>query len=540
MNGKNLIREAFQLKKVERIPWVPFVGCHGGSLIGKKADEYLKSSDHIVAGINEAIKLYRPDGIPVMFDLQIEAEALGCKLNWAENSPPAVSSHPLIEGISLGDLKIPGKKDGRIGMVMEACRRLREENPDIALYGLITGPFTLALHLLGTDIFMEMFENEAYVHQILEFTKDVGIFMANEYIENGCDVIAMVDPMTSQISPEQFNQFINKPASDIFDFIRSKGSLSSFFVCGYAQQNIEEMCLCKPDNISIDENIPLDYVKEVALKNKISFAGNMKLTIVLLMGSQEDCQTHALECMEFGGTEGFILAPGCDLPFDTPQQNLEAVTQLVYDPYQQEVIQALEKKEEKVILPNMSDYGRADKVMIDIITLDSESCAPCQYMVEAVKHVTPEFEGIVEWREHAIKEMESVTFMSALMVKNLPTICIDGKIAFVSKIPPRKDLIVAIQNRINQKLRLKIKQKKAEILLVGNSQNECDELYQVVKRSMDELGIQLELKQVTDQNEIDGLGISRTPAIMIVDYKLKSQGEIPSADVVKEWIKQVT
>ena len=540
MNGKNLIREAFQLKKVERIPWVPFVGCHGGSLIGKKADEYLKSSDHIVAGINEAIKLYRPDGIPVMFDLQIEAEALGCKLNWAENSPPAVSSHPLIEGINLGDLKIPGKKDGRIGMVMEACRRLREENPDIALYGLITGPFTLALHLLGTDIFMEMFENEAYVHQILEFTKAVGIFMANEYIENGCDVIAMVDPMTSQISPEQFNQFINKPASDIFDFIRSKGSLSSFFVCGYAQQNIEEMCLCKPDNISIDENIPLDYVKEVALKNKISFAGNMKLTIVLLMGSQEDCQTHALECMELGGTEGFILAPGCDLPFDTPQQNLEAVTQLVYDPYQQEVIQALEKKEEKVILPNMSDYGRADKVMIDIITLDSESCAPCQYMVEAVKHVTPEFEGIVEWREHAIKEMESVTFMSALMVKNLPTICIDGKIAFVSKIPPRKDLIVAIQNRINQKLRLKIKQKKAEILLVGNSQNECDELYQVVKRSMDELGIQLELKQVTDQNEIDGLGISRTPAIMIVDYKLKSQGEIPSADVVKEWIKQVT
>lgn len=541
MNGKSLIQKVFQLNKVDRIPWVPFVGCHGGSLIGKNADEYLKSADHIVAGINEAIKLYRPDGIPVMFDLQIEAEALGCKLNWAKNSPPAVSSHPLIEGkIKLSDLKIPGKEDGRIGIVMEACKRLRKENPDIALYGLITGPFTLALHLLGTDIFMQMFENESHVHQILEFTKEVGIFMANEYIENGCDVIAMVDPMTSQISPEQFNQFIHKPASGIFDFIRSKDSLSSFFVCGYAQQNIEEMCMCKPDNISIDENIPLDYVKEVALKNRISFAGNMKLTIVLLMGSQEDCQAHALECMEFGGTEGFILAPGCDLPYDTPTQNLESVTQLVYDPYQQEVIKALERKEEKVILPNMSDYGRADKVMIDIITLDSESCAPCQYMVEAVKHVTSDFEGIVEWREHAIREMESVTFMSALMVKNLPTICIDGKIAFVSKIPPRNELIAAIQKRINQKLRLKIKQKKAEILLVGNSQNECDELNQVVKRSMDELGIQLAVKQVTERNEIDGLGISRTPAIMIVDYKLKSQGEIPSADVVKEWIKQVT
>ena len=540
MKGLELIKKAFKLETVDRIPWVPFVGCHGSTLIGKKSDEYLRSADNIVAGINEAIKRYRPDGIPVMFDLQVEAEALGCKLNWAENSPPAVSSHPLAMDKTLDDLKIPGKTDGRIGMVMEASRRLRKENPDIALYGLLTGPFTLALHLLGTDIFMKMFEDEAYVHQLLNFTKEVSIFIANEYIENGCDIIAMVDPMTSQIGPEQFNQFITKPATEIFDFIRSKDSLSSFFVCGYAQQNIEEMCFCKPDNISIDENIPLDYVKEVALKNKISFAGNLKLTIVLLMGTQEDCQTHALECMELGGRNGFILAPGCDLPFDTPPENLEAITHLINDPYQQDVIKALEKKEEKVILPNMSDYGRSDKVMIDIITLDSESCAPCQYMVEAVKHVTPEFEGIVEWREHAIKDIESVTFMSALMVKNLPTICIDGKIAFVSKIPPRQELIDTIQNRINQKLRLKIKEKKAEILIIGTSENECKEIDNVIKTSMEELGVELIAKRITDKNEIESLGVSRTPAIMIVDYKLKSQGAIPSVDVVKEWIKEVT
>ena len=539
MKGRDLIKKAFQLEKVERIPWVPFVGCHGSILIGKKADEYLKSADNIVAGINEAIKRYRPDGIPVMFDLQVEAEALGCNLEWAENSPPAVSSHPLAMDKTLDDLKVPGKTDGRIGMVMEASRRLREENPDIAIYGLLTGPFTLALHLLGTDIFMKMFEDEAYVHQLLDFAKEVSIFMANEYIENGCDIIAMVDPMTSQISPEQFNQFITKPATEIFDFIRSKDSLSSFFVCGYAQQNIEEMCFCKPDNIAIDENIPLDYVKEVALKNKISFAGNLKLTIVLLMGTQEDCQTHAMECMELGGRNGFVLAPGCDLPFDTPPENLEAITNLIYDPYQQDVIKALEKKEEKIILPNMSDYGRSDKVMIDIITLDSESCAPCQYMVEAVKHVTPEFEGIVEWREHAIKDIESVTFMSALMVKNLPTICIDGKIAFVSKIPPRQDLIDTIQNRINQKLKLKIKEKKAEILVIGTSEDECIDLESVVKTSMDELGVELIAKRITDKNKIEAMGVSRTPAIMMVDYKLKSQGTIPSADVVKEWIKEV-
>ena len=43
------------------------------------------------------------------------------------------------------------------------------------------------------------------------------------------------------------------------------------------------MCDCRPDNVSIDENIPLGFVKEIALKKGISFGGNMKLTVVLLI-----------------------------------------------------------------------------------------------------------------------------------------------------------------------------------------------------------------------------------------------------------------
>lgn len=79
-------------------------------------------------------------------------------------------------------------------------------------------------------------------------------------------------------------------------------------MCGQAQQNIEVMCKCRPDNISIDENIPLDFVKEKALKHGISFGGNLKLTTVLLLGTAEDTQQNALECIELGGKNGFILA----------------------------------------------------------------------------------------------------------------------------------------------------------------------------------------------------------------------------------------
>ncbi len=84
----------------------------------------------------------------MMFDLQVEAEILDCGIQWSEENPPAVISHPLLNGKNIEDLSIPQKQDGRIPIALEVTARMREKYPDLALYGLITGPYTLALHLL--------------------------------------------------------------------------------------------------------------------------------------------------------------------------------------------------------------------------------------------------------------------------------------------------------------------------------------------------------------------------------------------------------
>ena len=137
MTGKERVLSAIRREAVDRIPWVPFVGCHGGALIGQTATNYLKSADLLVQGVGKAIELYQPDGIPVVFDLQIEAEVLGCQLNWADETPPAVCSHPLAQGMSLDQMTVPGSGDGRIPAVLEATQRLRRAHPEVALYGLI-------------------------------------------------------------------------------------------------------------------------------------------------------------------------------------------------------------------------------------------------------------------------------------------------------------------------------------------------------------------------------------------------------------------
>lgn len=539
MKGKELVFQALRGAKTQTIPWVPFVGVHGAHLIESSASDYLQSADRIVEGISKAVELYQPDGIPVCFDLQVEAEALGCRLIWTDDNPPAVISHPLTEGISLEELTLPNEKAGRIPIILEATRQLRTLFPDLALYGLVTGPFTLGLHLLGTDIFMKMMEDPGAIRNLLRFTSQVTQAMAEYYLKAGADIIAVVDPMTSQIGPDQFNEFIHEPVSDVFNKIRSLGGLSSFFVCGQARQNIEVMCLTQPDNISIDENIPLDYVRDVCQKHGISFGGNLQLTLVLLMGSPEDCQTHAMECIDIAGNTGFILSPGCDLPMRTPIENLAAITHLVRDPYQQQVIRALEKKPESRQLLNLDEYGKSDRVIVDIITLDSESCAPCQYMVEAVKEVAPHFEGLVEWNEHSIKNLEGVTFMSSLFVKNIPTICIDGQITFVSKIPPRNELIRAIQNRINEKLKIKLRIKRGEILLLGRSTEEIKPLLEKTHQAIAELGVSIEIRQETNEDIIRSLGVVTTPAWISVNYKARSEAGNPGKDVIKEWIKDL-
>ena len=93
--GKDLIFKALRHETVDSVPWVPFAGVHAGKLKGYTAEEMLQSSDKIVDSLEEVVKLYMPDGIPVLFDLQIEAEILGCDLLWAKDNPPSVVSHPL-------------------------------------------------------------------------------------------------------------------------------------------------------------------------------------------------------------------------------------------------------------------------------------------------------------------------------------------------------------------------------------------------------------------------------------------------------------
>ena len=143
--------------------------------------------------------------------------------------------------------------------------------------------------------------------------------------------------------------------------------------------------------------------------------------------------------------------------------------------------------------------------------------------------------------EHKIKYRESLVFMNALMVHNVPTICIDGIVTFVSRIPSRDELVEAIQNRIFDKVRARIQRRRASILILGNGDEKCLQLQDNVTQAIAELGAEVDVTMITDEAEILRYGVSpkQSPVAVMAKYQVKSTRNVPETAIIKEWIKDI-
>lgn len=448
MQPKEILFKVLRHEKTDIVPWVPFAGVHAGKLKGYNAIEVLNDEDKLVASLLEVNRLYKPHGQPVLFDLQVEAECLGCELVWAENAPPSVKTHPLAESMEIPcDCTIPTPESGRFPMILNAMRRMKKEVGDTtALYGLICGPFTLASHLRGNDIFMDMYDDEDYVKGLLNYCTKVGKKVAEYYIDAGMDVIAIVDPLISQISPDHFTQFMSEPYTELFDFFRSKNVFSSFFVCGDATRNIEVMCKTKPDSISIDENVDLITAKAITDKYNIAIGGNIPLTTVMLHGTQQDNMKYVVDLLDsIENKQNLIIAPGCDMPYDVPVENSVGVAQAVL--YTDDVREMLKnyKAVEEDIEVELPDYNALKKPLIEVFTLDSATCAACTYMMNAANIAKEKYGDAIDVVEYKFTTKENIARCKKMGVPNLPSMYINGELKFRSIIPSKEELEAAIE-----------------------------------------------------------------------------------------------
>ena len=448
MTGKQLIEATFRHEETPRLPWVPFAGVHAGKLTGCNATEVLTDGEKLHKSLMEVCRLYMPDGMPIVFDLQMEAEVLGCDLMWADDNPPSIISHPLEGDFEIPD-KIVGPNDGRIPLVMAEAKRMKKEVGDtIALYGVFSGPFTLASHLRGTRLFMDMKKAPEKVKLVMDYALQQGKAMVDMYAEAGMDVIAPVDPLVSQISPKMFVEYLAGPYTELLQYIRDKGAFSSFFVCGNALPNIEEMCKTNPDGISIDENIPMATAKEITDRYNVCIGGNIPLTTTMLFGNQQDNMKFVVDMVDSVSRKNLVVAPGCDMPYDIPIENAIAVAETVRDiDKYRDIVKNYESTDEgmEVELP---DYANAPVPLVEAYTLDSASCAACTYMWAVVNDAKENFGDKIEIAEYKYTTKDGIARSKKLGVKTLPSVYINGELVYASVIPSHEDFYAKIESYI--------------------------------------------------------------------------------------------
>lgn len=453
--GRELVLQALRFEKPARSPWVPFTGVHCAQLLGIDADTYLKSADNVVRGVKKAAAQYMADGVCPLFDLQIEAEALGCELKWSKKNPPAVVGHVLEDGHKLEDLPPFTRDSGRVPLSLEVARRLKDDiGNDVALIGLVCGPFTLALHLAGAGFLTGMIENPETAGEVLSFTAGIARKYAGWYLDAGTDAVALVDPLTSQISPRHFKKFVAPYVSPSIEYVRERGGLVTLFCCGDATKNIELMMQCNPHGIAFDEQIDMAMARKLADKYGVAIEGNLHHTATLLFGNPVESVADAKKSISLGGGRGFILSPGCDLTFDIPAYNLEAIGRYAASGVEPSDTDGFLSLEDALSKCDASAEGFVNvpivpgKVFAEIVTLDSEGCAPCQYMLEALKNVMPRFGDKLSYRETLLKSLAGVKRVQELGVRTLPSILLNNEIVFDNIIPREEELVREIEKRL--------------------------------------------------------------------------------------------
>ncbi|TEB12971.1 uroporphyrinogen decarboxylase family protein [Pelotomaculum propionicicum] len=310
--AKQMLIDALRGKKTDTAPWLPYSGVHCAYVINEPADKYLKDPQLLAKGLVETARKYKADGIPLVFDLSVEAEAMGLEIKYWNDNVPSVQSHPLSnKTVDEAGLKVPGPDDGRWPVLFEAAKIAKPQldELDCALLGLACGPLTLASHLAGVRFFTDVVKQKERAHSVMKFCAQVVEKSVEMYAEMGCEIIAIVDPVASQIKNETFKEFVHAYCQSAIAAIHRLGKTSVFFICGDATKVLESVCQLGTHGFGIDEQMNMNFVRDLALKYKVGFAGNLKLTLALSLGILSP-REDAIVSLAAGGTEGFTLAPG--------------------------------------------------------------------------------------------------------------------------------------------------------------------------------------------------------------------------------------
>lgn len=315
-------------KDYDRVPFDPYLGEIKARYIGKSIKNYWLDEENLVSAEIEAFNKYGIDGMCIGPNAIGISEAIGAEICYPENGRPYVKSSAIKNIKDVKYLDVINEKSKGIEKYYNATSRIRNIGDNICPVSVsLSGPLTLASFILGSENFLKSTikqPEDAYI--LLSYIFECIKFIVDKF--SALDVsFSIADPMASNtvISPRVYKKFAFPFTQKICEYVEKRsGKLPSYHVCGNTKKSWELIKELRIGVFSIDNEIDI-FEACNEFSNTHIIAGNVDPLNIICKGSKESIDFAVKQSLMAGKTcgKGFILTPGCNLPLETKDENIE-------------------------------------------------------------------------------------------------------------------------------------------------------------------------------------------------------------------------
>ncbi len=324
ITGRDRIVAAMKRTYADRIPVGLILGAFRARVLGCSMKEYWIDGKRLMEGTLACYERFRHDSVEVSWDIMMEAEAAGAELEFREDSLPQIKRHMLADKKSLGRMTLPDpEKAARYPLYLEACRRTARALKGPNLAGTVTGPWTTATGLRGTqELIFDTVDDPEFVNDLMAFTTNVTKVLGGKLLETGVSLtMGEAGCSCSLISPALYRRFIKPYHQELVNFFGEKKKRLAMHVCGYIDPIMEDLVSLGISGLSLDSPSSLEKMIQVSCK-KIALVGNVA-TSLFVNGTKEEIEAAVRECIRIAAPGGaYILSSGCELPHNATMERV--------------------------------------------------------------------------------------------------------------------------------------------------------------------------------------------------------------------------
>ncbi len=332
MTPNERMEAMFSGKGFDRIPAMPFVVSIAGKMAGMTHSEKRSSAKNQAKAQIVSYEKLGHDGMCIEYGLHGIGKACGTKCNYPEDGVPAITEHCLkdIKNVDKDlDLEmVLLKNDSWFQLNHEACQIcLDKYGSEVGANAIISGPFTAAASIYPVEkLLRATVKDPENLHKLLDFCTEASKLVIKEFIKIGGGIF-ISDPVAScdLIHPQTYREFVMPYTKRQMDFIHSLGAGAGYHICGNANPILENMLETGCDTLSIDTKVKLTDARKVS-EEKAILLGNVKPLETMMLGTYQDVFDNVRQDIidSWGAKKGYILGTGCDIPLNTPIENMFA------------------------------------------------------------------------------------------------------------------------------------------------------------------------------------------------------------------------